>query len=309
MLATNTISGRVISEHKASYVVISKGAEYTATVRGHFHDEKDKQFPKVGDNVNLCIISKNKAVIENIQTRRSKLVRKSAHNNTVQVMVTNVDYIFIVMGLDADFNLRRLERYLVLAEQSHITPVVMLNKIDIADCIDLHLKQTIEIAKKTKVHAISAKTGKNMDVFMQYMKNEKTGVLLGSSGSGKSTIINYLLQKTLQDTKIVRESDSKGRHTTTSRELFPLPSGGYLIDTPGMRELGFVSKDDISKGTFSDVETLASKCKFTNCDHVKSQGCAVQNSLNFGILDKKHFANYLKLKKKDAESRLSNRKN
>lgn len=298
-----TVRGRVITEHKASYVVAAEGDEYIASIRGHFHDEEEKRFPKVGDYVVMSVLEEEKAVIESIEERSSEVVRKSAHDDTIQVMVTNVDYVFIVMGLDDDFNLRRLERYLVLTEQAHITPVVILNKVDVISDIALYLQQTKEVARGVQVYAVSAKTGAGMEVFAEYMKDGATGVLLGSSGAGKSTITNYLLAEVRQDTKSVRETDSRGRHTTTTRDLFTLPSGGYLIDTPGMRELGFVSEEDMSDGTFSDVDLLTYECKFTNCDHIKSAGCAVQIALADGTLDQKHFDNYLKLQQRNAETR------
>lgn len=298
-----TIRGRVITEHKASYVVAADSGEYVASVRGHFHDEGEKRFPKVGDFVTLSVLEEEKAVIESIEPRKSEVVRKSAHDDTIQVMVTNVDYVFIVMGLDADFNLRRLERYLVLTEQAHITPVVILNKMDVVDDVALYLKQTKEVAKSVAVYAVSAKTGNGMEIFAEYLKDGATGVLLGSSGSGKSTITNHVLKEILQDTKSVREVDSRGRHTTTVRELFELPSGGYLIDTPGMRELGFIKDEDMSDGTFSDIELLTYECKFPNCDHQKSAGCAVQRALQEGTLDQKHFDSYIKVHKREAETR------
>lgn len=298
-----TVRGRVITEHKASYIVSDDGHEYVATIRGHFHDEEEKRFPKVGDYVVMSVLEEEKAVIESIEERSSEVVRKSAHDDTIQVMVTNVDYVFIVMGLDDDFNLRRLERYLVLTEQAHITPVVILNKVDVIDDVELYLSQTKEVAKDVQVYAVSAETGEGMEVFAEYLKDGATGVLLGSSGAGKSTITNYVLKEDLQDTKSVRETDSRGRHTTTTRELFKLPSGGYLIDTPGMRELGFVSEEDMSDGTFSDIDLLTYECRFPNCDHVKSTGCAVQTALAEGTLDQKHFDNYMKLQQRNAETR------
>jgi ribosome biogenesis GTPase len=302
------IRGRVITEHKASYIVSDGIFEYVATIRGHFHEATQKQFPKVGDFVQLTVLEDEKGIIESIEKRASEVIRKSAHDDTLQVMVTNVDFVFIVMGLDADFNLRRLERYLVLSEQAGITPIVILNKADVVDDAASYVMQAQEVSGKAEVFAISAETGENMDVFDSYLKNDKTAVLLGSSGAGKSTITNYLLKRTEQDTKTVRELDSRGRHTTTVRQLFKVPTGGYLIDTPGMRELGFVSDEEITEGTFADIESLTQACKFTNCDHVKSAGCAVQEALQKGELDQKHFDNYLKLQARKAETRNARRR-
>lgn len=298
-----THRGRVITEHKASYVVMADDREYIATIRGHFHEGLSTQFPKVGDYVVLTILEDEKAIIESIEPRVSELTRKSAHDDTIQVMVANVDYVFIVMGLDADFNVRRLERYLVLSEQAHITPVVILNKSDVVDDISRYLVQTQEVAGDAKVYAVSAKTGEGMEVFDTYLRDGATGVLLGSSGAGKSTITNHVLKESLQDTQLVRETDSRGRHTTTTRELFKVSSGGYLIDTPGMRELGFVSEEEITDGTFADIELITRVCKFSNCDHVKSAGCAVQDAIAKGVIGQKHFENYLKLQTRKAETR------
>jgi len=299
--------GRVITEHKASYVVLVCGKQYTAHVRGCFHQQEDKKFPKVGDYVELAFLDDNKVVIEKILPRTSEVVRKSAHDETVQVIVANIDYVFIVMGVDNDFNLRRLERYLAISNQAHITPVVILNKSDIAVDIDMYISQTKAIIGDVAVHAVSAKKGDGMEVFNLYLQNGKTGVLLGSSGAGKSTIINHLLKDTVQKIKDVRVHDSRGRHTTTVRQLFELPSTGFLIDTPGMRELGFIKKDDIGD-TFSDIELLASKCRFPNCDHIKSDGCRVQEALQKKEIDQKHFDNYLKLQDRKAETRPARRK-
>ncbi len=303
-----TIEGRVVIEHKASYGVLADGIEYIATVRGYFHEGAARDFPKVGDYVVMTALEKGKAVIEKVLPRSSEVVRKSAHDDTPQVIVTNVDVMFIVMGLDADYNLRRLERYLVLAQQAGVTPVIVLNKMDVSDSV---LQQTQEVAAVcggAPVFAVSAKSGEGMEQFVSYFEGEKTAVLLGSSGAGKSTITNYLLSHSTQETQEVREDDSRGRHTTTTRELFTLPGGGFLIDTPGMRELGFVSEQDTTEGTFSDIELLTYACKFSNCDHIKSAGCAVQNAIATGEIDQKHFDNYMKLQQRSAETRPSRKR-
>jgi ribosome biogenesis GTPase len=300
---TTTVRGRVITEHKASYVVSCDGSILDATLRGIFHEDEDVLFPKVGDYVQVTILEDGKGVIESVEERKSIVMRKSAHDDTEQIMVANVDFVFVVMGMDDDFNLRRLERYLVLSEQAHITPVIILNKADIATDVDEKKEAVLTVAQDTPVHVVSAKTGEGMEVFAQYLTQGATGVLLGSSGAGKSTITNYLLQSQVQETRGVRDTDSRGRHTTTVRELFQVDTGGYLIDTPGMRELGFVSEEDMVAGTFSDIEILACDCKFSNCDHVKSAGCAVQAAIEQGALDNAHFQNYLKLQARQAETR------
>lgn len=305
---TQTIEGRVVVEHKASYGVLSDGVEYVATVRGHFHEGEARDFPKVGDYVVLTVLEEGKGVIETVLPRSSEVVRKSAHDDTPQVIVANIDVMFIVMGLDADYNLRRLERYLVLAKQSDVEPVVILNKSDVTNDVSGRIAEVEAVSGGVAVHAVSAKSGSGMGVFSTYFTQSVTAVLLGSSGAGKSTITNYLLSETAQDTQAVRSDDSRGRHTTTTRELFSLPSGGFLIDTPGMRELGFVSEEDATEGAFSDVELRAYDCKFSNCDHIKSAGCAVQAAIAAGEIDQKHFDNYLKLQARDAETRPSRKR-
>ncbi len=299
----NQIQARVITEHKASYVVKAEEREYTATVRGAFHERPRTVFPKVGDYVCITIVSDNKAVIETVLPRKSEIVRKSAHDDTKQVMVANVDYVFIVMGLDQDFNLRRLERYLTLVNQAQVSAVIILNKEDKVESPDEYVASVIQVAGDTPVHCVSAKQGSGMDVFDRYLVDGKTGVLLGSSGAGKSTIINYLLSKGVQRTQGVRTQDDRGKHTTTVRELFALPSGGSLIDTPGMRELGFVSDEELLQGSFVEIEELAASCRFTNCDHQKSDGCAIREAVDAGTLDVRHVANYLKLQQRQAETR------
>lgn len=305
---TTTVRGRIITEHKASYVVSYDNGILDATLRGIFHEDEDVLFPKVGDYVQVTVLEDGKGVIESLEARKSIVMRKSAHDNTEQIMVANVDYVFVVMGLDDDFNVRRLERYLVLSEQAHIKPVIILNKADIARDLEQQQAAVAAVAQDVPVHVLSAKTGAGMEAFAQYLGVGVTGVLLGSSGAGKSTITNYLLQRQAQETKDVRGSDSRGRHTTTVRELFQVDTGGYLIDTPGMRELGFISEEDMESGTFGDIERLAYDCKFSNCDHVKSAGCAVQEAIATGEIDEAHFKNFQKLQARQAETRNARRR-
>lgn len=291
----NMKEGRVIEEHKISYVVSIENKDFTANVRGSFFDSEN--FPKVGDFVLCSPVSKGKVIIEKILPRKSSIIRKQPNREAVQVIATNIDFIFIVMGLDGDFNLNRLERYLLLAKQSNVTPVVILNKADKAENLNEYVNKVKVVANTHDVHVLSAKNKQNMEVLLPYFTNDATIVLLGSSGAGKSTITNWLLQTEKQTVKKVREDDSKGKHTTTKRQLFKLPTGGFLVDTPGMRELGMVEDASTEENEiFEKLESLAKECAFTNCDHKKSVGCAIQKAIKDGAISEREFKNAEKLK-------------
>ncbi len=296
---------RVIEEHKTNYIIRIGEEELTATVRGKFHLKENgtTDFPKVGDFVEFSRTSDGLAVIENILPRKTEVIRQSAGGDDQQVLVTNVDVMLITMGLDNDFSLRRLERYLLLAEQSQIQPVIILNKSDRVDNATDYERQVREIAPTVDIEVVSAKTGTGMESILQYFTNDITAVLLGSSGAGKSTITNWLLQSDTQEVKAIREYDGRGRHTTTSRQLFALPRGGYLIDTPGMRELAVIDTPEDTMDVFADIEALALQCRYPGCDHIKSEGCAVQAALKAGDIDAKHFEGYLKLMNKQSSKK------
>lgn len=285
---------RIIEAHRTNFTVKDGDKELIAVVRGNFHETGD--FPKVGDYVELSTIDNEQAVIESIKPRSSLIKRKSGETDEEQIIAVNVDIIFVVMGLDNDFNVSRLERYLLLAAQSNIKPVIILNKADIANELDRQVQLVMDVAGEVSAVVASAVTGQGMDELMSYISPATTAVLLGSSGAGKSTITNYLLQAQVQAVQSIREDDSRGRHTTTSRQLFTLPSGGYLIDTPGMRELGVIDVDSKDENdVFEKIERLASGCKFRNCDHDKSIGCAVLTALDSGELSDRELSNYHKL--------------
>lgn len=287
-------TGRITEAHRTNFTVTVDGKEYIATVRGVFHADKD--FPKVGDYVSCELLDDEKAVIEKVNDRQSVIKRKSAETDEEQIIAANVDLIFIVMGLDGDFNMSRLERYLLLAEQSSIPAVVILNKSDVVEDVASYQSQVTEIVGETPVLTISALQGEGMEELASYIMPETTAVLLGSSGAGKSTITNWLLQEEKQAVKEIREDDSHGRHTTTSRQLFSLPHGGYLIDTPGMRELGvFESDKEDELAVFERIEQYAAQCQFRNCDHHKSAGCAVKAAIEAGELSERELHNYHKL--------------
>lgn len=286
--------GRVIESHKTNYIVNIDGVETTATVRGSFHAKGD--FPKVGDYVNLHLLDDGKAVIETVEERSSVIKRKSADSDEEQIIITNVDKIFVVVGLDGDYSVNRIERYLLLAGQSEIPAVIILNKADEVDSVLSYIEEVESIAGESSVIAVSALTGENMDSLQDELIPGSTSVLLGSSGAGKSTITNWLLSKEKQLVREIRADDSRGRHTTTSRQLFELPNGSYLIDTPGMRELGIIEGDSENElEVFNRIEQFASQCKFRNCDHEKSSGCAVLEAVNSGELTKRELYNYGKI--------------
>jgi ribosome biogenesis GTPase len=284
---------RVIEEHKTNYILKDGLSEYKATVRGSFFT--GGLFPKVGDFVSYTKTSGDKAVIEEVLPRKSVISRKAVGTKGEQVIVANVDMIFIVMGLDGDFNVSRLERYLLLAQEAGVTPVVVLNKSDLVDHPELYVSRIQPSVDNIPIHMVSAITGKNMESLLGYLKNEMTVVLLGSSGAGKSSITNWLLKNHTQNVSEVRTDDSRGRHTTTARQLFSLPCGGYLIDTPGMRELGIVNTAEDESAVFKHIQELSYQCRFSNCDHEQSQGCAIIKALNKGDIDERQIKNYRKL--------------
>lgn len=287
---------RIIEEHKTNYIILDNKSEFIATVRGSFFT--GNSFPKVGDFVEYTELDNGKAVIEEVLPRSSMLMRKSTGTDVVQVLVANVDIILIVMGLDNDFNLNRLERYLLLAKQSEVRPVIILNKSDAVTSVEEYINSVKSIARDVDIHAVSASNNINMEVLLSYFKPETTAVLLGSSGVGKSTITNWLLNEDKQEIKEVRLDDSRGRHTTTSRQLFSLPSGGYLIDTPGMRELSVVDTNaEDEQAVFTQFDELSKQCQFSNCDHEKSKGCAILSAIESGEVSDRQLRSYQKIKK------------
>ncbi len=236
------------------------------------------------------------ATIEAILPRRSHFSRKAAGELTEQqVVAANIDVVYIVMGLDRDYNPRRLERYLVMAKESGATPQVLLSKADLSDVVEAQLDETRAVAPGVDVYAVSVRDGRGVDRVRSALRAGQTGTLLGSSGAGKSTLINQLLGHEMLATAEVRAHDSRGRHTTRHRQLVPMPGGGLLIDTPGMRELQLWTEPDAPQASFEDIDALAAGCHFTNCQHRSEPRCAVREALAEGRLDAARVESFHKL--------------
>ncbi|MBN2308596.1 MAG: ribosome small subunit-dependent GTPase A [Candidatus Hydrogenedentes bacterium] len=292
---------RVVRQDRHSYVVQFDGAACPAEISGKLHHdaEPDGAFPAVGDWVAVKRApGEDKATIHAVLPRKSAFSRKAAGARTQeQVVAANIDTVFLVSGLDGDFNPSRIERYLTVAWNSGATPVIVLNKADLCADVEARIGEVEAVAFGVPVLAVSATAHDGLDALRPYLAPGMTAAFLGSSGVGKSTIINALLGHERQEVGGVREDDSRGRHTTTHRELIVLPGGGVVVDTPGMRELQLWADDDGLKGAFSDIEELAAECRFRDCAHGSEPGCAVRAAIESGRLDARRYESYLKLKR------------
>jgi ribosome biogenesis GTPase len=294
-------AGRVVLEERGAYRLYTGQGELSARVRGklRYDSESSADFPAVGDWV--AVSRRERDGLNQIQAvlpRRSRFSRKAAGaNSEEQIVAANVDTVFLVQGLDHDFNLRRLERYLVAAFESNAAPVVILNKADLCEDVETKVSEAESVAPGTPVHAISSLSGQGLDALDKYVLPGVTVAFLGSSGAGKSTLINRIVGEEIQKTAEVREQDSRGRHTTTRRELIVLKTGGLLIDTPGMRELQMWDASGSLDLAFSDVQSIAAACYFSDCSHQNEPGCAVREALEDGSLDRGRYESYTKMEK------------
>lgn len=295
------VVARVVSEHRGGYQVHLATGTVSAQVSGHFrHQAADSlALPAVGDWVVVTEPEPDApAIIQQVLPRTSQFVRKAAGTVTEgQVVAANVDTVLLMSGLDGDFNLRRIERYLVTAWDSGASPVIVLNKADLCDDLEATIAKVEAIAIGVPIYPLSAATGQGLEQLDAYLTPGQTVALIGSSGVGKSTLTNYLLGQAQQATQAVRADDSRGRHTTSHRQLLPLPSGALLIDTPGMRELHLWSAGTGLQETFSDIEALAADCKFRDCQHDQEPGCAVQAAIAQGALTRQRLQSYQKLQR------------
>ncbi len=295
------LPARVAVQHKGHYVLYSEHGELTGKITGRLRYLAGgiSDFPAVGDWVVVrARPEEGAATITDILPRRTKFSRKVVGSTTEeQIIAANIDKAFIVSGLDEDFNPRRIERYLVLTAESGAEPVIVLNKADLCDDLPDVLDEVNALSGGAPVLVTSAKRNEGLDKLTAMIHEGQTGTLLGSSGVGKSSIVNHLLGTEHMVTAEVRESDSRGRHATTHRELILLPTGGMLIDTPGMRELQLWGETSTANDSFDDIEELVLSCKFTNCRHETEPGCAVRQALEDGSLDPDRFASYQKLQK------------
>jgi ribosome biogenesis GTPase len=290
----------VVRVHRQLCTVLAEEGEFAARIPGKlFHDATARsELPVVGDWVIVQSTADNTVLVRRVLERRTVISRKVAGVVTEeQSIAANVDAAFIVTGLDGNYNIKRIERYLTLVLDFGIDPIVVLNKADVCSDLTSRVAEVEAITFGSPVITVSALEGTGMQELSTAMEPGKTYVLLGSSGVGKSTIVNHLLGKAVQRVEAIREDDSRGRHTTTSRELFVLKNGALMIDNPGMREIQLWGDEQGLGEAFEDVQSLAAECRFSDCTHSHEPGCAVQKAIESGELVPQRLESFFKLQK------------
>ncbi len=291
--------GRVIIHQRGPYRIVTEAGEMAAEMSGRFVREAEMGgFPAAGDWVAVSVrLPERAATIHGVLPRRTAFIRKAAgRGRMAQVVAANVDIAFLALSLNDDLNPRRLERYLAAAHESGARPEIVLTKADLAPDAARIAAEIGAVTGGAPVHLVSSRAGTGLETLRAAIKAGETAVLLGSSGVGKSTLVNALVGEARMATRAIREDDDKGRHTTTHRELVLLPGGGLLLDTPGMRELALWEADDGLSQTFEDVEALVAACRFSDCTHGNEPGCAVRAALESGELDAARLESFGKLK-------------
>jgi len=302
--------GRIIAEHRERYLVKNEDGEFEAELTGNlrFSATNREDYPVVGDWVLFIGNPFGAALIQHVFPRFSTLSRQAVgQHGERQIIATNMDFALLVQAIDRDFNLNRLERYLTICYASKVRPVIVLTKIDLISPEEL--EEVMESLKlripAVPVFAISNETLEGYGPLKGFIKRGKSYGLLGSSGVGKSTLLNHLSGKQVMKTEAISQSTHKGRHTTSHRQLTVLKTGGILMDNPGMRELGVVDSSDGLETAFKTISSLSKECRFTDCSHIHEKGCAVAEALEQGIIDRKSYENYLSLEREKAHFELT----
>ncbi len=292
---------RVTAEHKGAYKVRSANGEYLAKITGKqmFNAVSREDYPAVGDWVVITELDKDKAVIQGILPRKTIIKRKHGGKNETQIIAANIDVAFVIESLDRDYNLNRFERYLAIAKEEGVEPCIILNKIDLIskEGLDLKLAQIRNRLPGVDVIPTSIVTEKGLDELKRYIAKGKTYCFLGSSGVGKSSLINKLIGDESIKTGDIGLGTGRGKHTTTSREMYFLENGGLVIDNPGMREVGITDAKEGVENVFDEITILANKCKFADCTHTHEPGCEVLLAVKSGKLEEDKYSNYIGLKK------------
>jgi len=307
---------RVVAVHKERFVIRNTADTFNAEITGNLRYSaiSNEDFPAVGDWVEMTAFDENTAIITSLLKRVSSIQRRAVGKyGEAQMIAANVDYCFIVMALDQNFNLNRLDRYVSICEGGAVKPIVLLSKSDLVETelAEDQKQAVLERYSQIDVMHLSALTEDGLQELSERLEEKQTYCFIGSSGVGKSTIVNHLLGSEALKTSALSESNQKGRHTTSHRELFVLPNGSIIIDTPGMRELGMADNSEGIDVTFSQISDLSESCRFSDCTHTSEKGCAILDALEEGEISEDEYDNYQKLQREQehyAESQKDKRK-